>query len=544
MREIVRHALFWAARDEDMHTVYARGVLFRRGERVLVVRTFAQQLGGFIAGWASAVSQHVTWSQAPLSRLGARLVTLAGLAAGKVPKSARATLGRQTFHQFCTFNVEAEKTAAMAWRRLAELVPEEAPIYRRVADDELKHSLVFQAFADAFDEDDRLVPNRDAAFLLDRLRAADPLFVPRRYRDADNPIGTRKPVFVRETEGRDAGALVADALTASGLLTEATRRLQASPSARVAIKVDFMMSYDARDRTTTIDPALLEALVDSLRAAGAKEIALLETGNLFDRYYDHRKVEDVADYMGIHIPGVRIVDAAGDLVRHRFPRGMGQENVCATWKNADLRISFAKLRTNPAFLAHLSLANMQTLGQRIDDLLFADRVADACTGLMMVLDEFPAHLALVDATTNVADDVTGILGTSTPRHPGRLYLSEDALALDWVVLGHLGLKNLPRPAPAQAALDWFGDVRDHLVVVGVDTPIAPFTTGHTDDLRILLTSLAYPVYAYFSAAGSLWVPKMDPARFPLKAREAAFTYITRRLLRSAFRFGSPVGDFE
>jgi uncharacterized protein (DUF362 family) len=545
IRDVVRHALFWAARDEDMHTVYARGVLFRRGENALVVRTFAQQLGGFVAGWASAVAQHVSWTQAPLSRLGAAAVSFAGLVLGKVPSSARATLSHQSFKRFCEFNVEAEKTAAMAWERLAELTPEEGSTYRRVAHDELNHSKVFAALAAAFDDDDRLVPGTTATSLNERLREADPVFVPRRYRGGDNPLGTAAPVFVRAAEapGRDAIDPVA-------LFRDAVRSIEDGVRARlasrghVAMKVDFMMTYDARDRTTAIDRELLAGVVAWLRELGAREITLLETGNLFDRHFRNRSVAEVADYLGLDLADVRLVDAAQDLVAHRFTRGLGQESVCATWRDADLRISFAKLRTNPAFLAHASLANMQTLGQRIDDLLFADRVADACTGLMMILDEFPCHLAILDAARDVADDVTGILGTHAPRQPGRIYVAEDALALDWVVLRHLGLKNLPRPAPAQAALDWFGDVRDRLVVDGVDAPITPFVTGHTDDLRILLTSLAYPVYAYFSAGGSLWVPRMDPARFPLARREDAFTYVLRRILRQVFRFGSPTGEWE
>ncbi len=543
IREIVRHALFWAARDEDMHTVYARGVLFRRGENVLVVRTFAQQLGGFIAGWSSAVAQHVGWTQAPLSRLGAAFVSLAGLALGKVPSSARATLSHQSFKSFCEFNVEAEKTAAMAWQRLAELVPEEGDVYRRVAEDELNHSKVFAALAAAFDDHDRLTKGTTVESLLEHLRAADPVFVPRRHRAGDNPLGTTAPVFVRAAEPGapiDPVALFRDATRG----VEDGVRARLAKGGRAAIKVDFMMSYDARDRTTTIDRELLAAVVGWLRELGARDVALLEMGNLFDRHFANRSVAEVAAYMGVDLPGCRLVDAAHDLVPHRFARGLGQESVCTTWRDADLRISFAKLRTNPAFLAHASLANMQTLGQRIDQLLFADRVADACTGLMMVLDEFPCHLAIVDAARDVADDVTGILGTATPKNPGRIYVSEDALSLDWVILRHLRLKNLPRPAPAQAALDWFGDVRDRLVVDGVDTPIEAFVTGHSDDLRILLTSLSYPVYAYFSAGGSFWVPRMDPARFPLAQREGGVTYVARRILRQVFRFGSPTGEWE
>jgi hypothetical protein len=90
----------------------------------------------------------------------------------------------------------------------------------------------------------------------------------------------------------------------------------------------------------------------------------------------------------------------------------------------------------------------------------------------------------------------------------------------------------------------FGDVRPNTVVDGIDTPLAPFTSPLEGDARVLLSMLAYPVYAYFSGGGSLWVPKMDPVAFPLTKPEAPFEFFSRRLLRRLFEFGSPVEEWD
>lgn len=541
VRSLVHHALRWAARDEDMHTVYARGVLFRRGQRSLAVRALVQQLGGLIAGWSSAVSQHVGFSQAPIARTLSMLVAYAGLIAGKVPKSARGTLSHQSFCGFAQFNEEAEETAAMCWERIAELSSEDADLCLRVAADERNHARVFRAFRETFDEDDSMRAGESADKLASTLLAIDPAFVPSVLRDDPHKLGTGADVFVSHAPGAAPSSLLRDGVDANGLLDRvlASRRTCRS----VAIKTTFMMSYDHRDRTTTVDPEVIVGLCEMLRARGVEDIVFLETGNLFDRHYGRRSVHEIADYMGLRFPGARLVDATLDQVPHRFRKGLGQTSICKTWRDADVRISLAKMRTNPSFLVHLSLANLETLGQRIEEMLFADRLADSSTGLMMVLDEFPVHLSILDATRNVADGLTGVLGTSEPRHPARLYASEDALALDWVATRHMGLIELPRGTSCRTALDWFGDVRDRTNVVGEDTPIAPFINPHQDDARIFLSSLAYPVYTYLSDSGSLWMPNMDSKAFPLIRREDAFTFVARRLLRRFFRFGSPVDEW-
>src|SRR5476651_727576 len=55
IRNIIQHALLWAWKDEEMHTIYIRGTILRLGNRRLRARAFAKQFEGTVGGWASAV---------------------------------------------------------------------------------------------------------------------------------------------------------------------------------------------------------------------------------------------------------------------------------------------------------------------------------------------------------------------------------------------------------------------------------------------------------------------------------------------------------
>src|SRR3954465_14785502 len=86
LRELIRHALIWAWKDEEMHAVYIRGAILRIGDRWLKARAFFHQAAGAIAGWAGSVRQHVGRGQAPLSRTLAAAIVRAGMLTGKVPR--------------------------------------------------------------------------------------------------------------------------------------------------------------------------------------------------------------------------------------------------------------------------------------------------------------------------------------------------------------------------------------------------------------------------------------------------------------------------
>src|SRR6266536_3193960 len=116
----------------------------------------------------------------------------------------------------------------------------------------------------------------------------------------------------------------------------------------------------------------------------------------------------------------------------RNARGMAQYSVSRTWKEADFRISFAKMRSNPVDAATLSVSNLEGLGPRHDQFFFAERQAHRDTATMMLLDEFPPHFALIDAYDRASDGLLGMMGNPRPKVPRRLYAAADPIALDMI----------------------------------------------------------------------------------------------------------------
>ena len=64
-RTLLRYALLWVWKDEEMHTVYIRGALLRVGRFILRMSAMVKQFAGALGGWASSVRQHVRWRDAP-----------------------------------------------------------------------------------------------------------------------------------------------------------------------------------------------------------------------------------------------------------------------------------------------------------------------------------------------------------------------------------------------------------------------------------------------------------------------------------------------
>ncbi len=548
VRAVVARALRWASREEHAHVVLARGLLARTGGVAVRVRAFAADLGGLVAGWSSAVLQHTRFRQAPASHALARIVTVFGRLAGKVPRSAASALRAQSFTEFCRFQISAELTAVVSWERIAAVLELDrgsapsAPVALRIAGDEWHHRAMLSVLLAAFDGSDRLREGHDASSLSNALSAVDPSFVGP-ARPGEETLGRGGTVYVREASGARAGdpaalrTLLHQALVETGLLA----RLFASapPSPRVVVKTTFMMSYDRGDPSPHVDVVLAEALGRLLREHGASDVAYLEAPNQYDRFFGNRSVAEVARYVGLSSEHYRIVDASEEQVAHTYRRGFGQESVSRTWRDGDLRIAFGKMRTHPSWLVHLTLSSLESLGRRVDELIFHDRQADLMTGLMMLLDAFPPHLALLDATHHVPDGLTGILGDPAPSHPGRLYAARDALALDLVAARHMGIREFPRTNSLALALDWFDDPRLQTIVDGPDTLLSGFASPHRNDLTVFLSALAYPAYLCGDNRGSLWVPVMDPQAFPLVTEVGAGVCVVRAVLRRLFGFGRP-----
>ena len=280
------------------------------------------------------------------------------------------------------------------------------------------------------------------------------------------------------------------------------------------------------------DSQLLDELARYVRACGCKDVAVVEGRNIYDQFYGNRSVQDVARYFDISSPHFRVVDLSEEQVPHSYFRGMAQYTVGHTWKDADFRISFAKMKSHPVELAHLTIGNLEGIGARCDQFLFAERQADRETATMMLLDEFPPHFSIIDAYEQAADGLVGVMGCPQPPAPLRFYAGTDALAVDMVAMRHMGMADPRESSTLRAACHWFGDPCNNIEIDGPDEPLRNWRSPYHSEISTILSFLALPVYVLGSARGALFVPQMDRDAFPLLHRESWTLRAGRRGIQS------------
>src|SRR5262249_17902956 len=150
-------------KDEEMHSVYLRGALLRLGSPFVCAQARGRQVAGAIAGWCSAVQQHVRWADAPLSRAAATAITGMGVLLGQVPRDVRRHLDSGLLRVFCLLREAAGRAGGLGSRRLVglapalpELPPSPQDALRRVQADEERHPRIFPLSAAALEGEDRL----------------------------------------------------------------------------------------------------------------------------------------------------------------------------------------------------------------------------------------------------------------------------------------------------------------------------------------------------------------------------------------------------
>jgi uncharacterized protein (DUF362 family) len=546
VRELMRHALIWAWRDEEMHSIYIRGALLKYGGPLLRMKAFGQQMGGLVGGWAGSVRQHVPWRKAPFSRAGATIVTWLGAVTGKVPEDVRKYLNYGPFREFCVFNIDAEKTASLCYERMIVLAQESPELGRelaqdfvRVRDDEERHARIFEILANALDENDRLVAGETEESLTQKIEDVGEYFLPRTLRKrtvVNSKIGSGGRVFAFEGKTEAEKCVVFRRLLEEGGLAEklqqrATALGKQAANLRIVIKPSFMLGYARKDRSIITDPELLKELANFLRELGCGNAVIVESANIYDQFFEHRSVAEVAAYFGMQECGLPIVDASSDQVPHAYFRGMAQNTISRSWKEADFRISFGKMRSHPIEMAYLTIGNLEWMGGRCDEFLFVERQAHRETALMMLLDGFPPDFVVLDAYDEASDGLVGVMGCPRPPSPRRVYAGEDALAVDLVAARHMGVREPEQTNILRAARHWFGDPRERIEVVGANENLREWRGPYETEFSTMLSFVAYPVYVFGSGRGSLFVPEMDERAFP-PLQAVSFSH---RVLRAALR---------
>ena len=545
--DLIRRALIWAWQDEEMHALFSRGAILKLGTTRLRCQALARQAAGVLGGWSASALQHTRWSHAPLSRSLAWFITSAGVLTGRLPREVREHLQFGPFRDFCRFNAELEAASKLSWQRIvertancSEFTENEVNDFRRVVEDEERHRRIFLLLDNSLDCSDRLAPDVTTDRLASQIAGIGDFYLPRKYRSSqflDNPLGGGGHTAC--TAGNSLSEKIAvfrDALKQSRFVEHLSARARhlGKPLAemRITIKTAFMLGYNHRDPSPVIDPALLHELAKFLHELGCPRLTVLEAPSIYDRFYNHRTVPNVAQYCGIPSPLFEIADASADRLTHHYSRGMASYSVARAWKESDFRISFGKLRSHPTENILLTIANLEGLAGRLDDYIFFERQASRATSLMMLLDEFPPHFALLDAFQNTPDGMVGMMGCRRPKNPLRIYAGADALAVDLLAASHVGLRDPGESGLLQAAHHWFGGWPEEVRKVGLDAPIANWRGPYSNELWALMSFFALPMYVFGSGRGLRFVPEMDLAAFPPAQPEPWFLRFRRRNIRA------------
>jgi uncharacterized protein (DUF362 family) len=545
LRALFHQTLVWIWKDEQMHAEYLRGELLRLGGLGSSAVVYGRQVQGAISGWTSATSNHRRLRTAPF-RAGAAsaLISVAG-AVGRVPAALEGELRFQTFRRYCELNIALESSAELAYRRLIELTEadEERRTLERIRGDEARHREAFAVLADVLTADDRLAPQQPLDGVRQRLSKISPWFIPAGLRSgtadsaARNSFGSRSPVAVGAGRtDREKIAVLESCLDRAGLAT------LASKSTRAVVRVSFMLGYDRHDRSNINDPELVEAVARYLRRHGVRDVAVLEAPTVYGHTYANRSVAAVASYFGFASSSYRVVDISQDLRPITYERGFVQQAISGEWLDADLRIVMPKLRTDPTEFAHLSLSTLEGSTGPIDDTFYAGRQIDFRSATMMLLDAAPPDFAIVDAWSPVADGPFGVMGCHRPADVRYIYAGADALSVDEVVLGDLGVHD-PRLAPiVRQVYHWFG-LSPAAVVVDGDRPQLgrQLRGAHASRLLRGLGAVSYPVYVYLSDHGELFVPAFDTASFPPLRPIPPVVALVQKAAQRAFGLRAPRG---
>jgi hypothetical protein len=552
VREPLARALRRVWKDEEMHARYLHGLLLRQRALGTRLRASLQSAAGTVGGWVTSVEQLGRWRDAPLAHAAAEAVKLAGSLSGRIPPEARDGLTYQTLHEYACFNVDAELSAVAGYDRILELL-DRATVsgpaalvlptgarceLEQARREELEHVDLFAELARAVaPAEDALAEGVDPS----ALAASFARWTNAGRRGSSAPPGVPAPAVVTVRQGSGDGdkrAVLRDAAAAAGLVRviEERARETAMPveRLRVVVKADFMLGYSRSDTSTVVDPELVDELAVVLREAGVRDVAVVEARNLYDHFFANRSVDEVAAYFGYGSDSYRLVDLSLEQEPHDFVRGMALETVGRTWRDAHLRISFAKMKTDPAEHFNLTLKNLCNVTDQRGEFLFRDRHAELHATLMELLYEFPVHFGLLDAYSSAADGILGVIACKRPPRPLRIYAGAELWAVDAVASRHTGIAD-PRVSSAyREGTYWFDDWLRQVEVDGVDAPIPGWRTARHGWYERALGALARPVYEYASDRGSLFVPRMDPEAFPLLERRP-LTDLARAVVRAIVR---------
>jgi len=237
------------------------------------------------------------------------------------------------------------------------------------------------------------------------------------------------------------------------------------PGERIALKPNLLMAA-APDRAITTHPAVIEAVAEEVREAGAEPFLLESPGagtpyseRFLRRVYQATGVSEISSRTGLELS----YDTRAEAVSHPEGRLIKRMELLSPALEADGLISIPKLKTHNLMAFTGAVKNLFGLIPGYSKPGYHAKLADKERFADMLLDintRLPARLSVMDAITALEGEGPGSGGDA--RFFGSLLASDDPVALDAIacVVAGIDPEVVPTLAVARERRMWTGDARD------------------------------------------------------------------------------------
>jgi uncharacterized protein (DUF362 family) len=263
--------------------------------------------------------------------------------------------------------------------------------------------------------------------------------------------------------GEEKFAALRRAMEQAGFVPRLLAQWAASGKAKadfqVAIKPNIMTaSRPEPDSPVYTDPALVEYLVEVIRAQGFAQIAVVEAENVYNYSYVGRSVQAVAEMCGYTCNGYRIANLTEEKTPLNYGGLLGHHLVGRTWLDADFRISFAKNKTHWQCYYTACLKNIYGCLPEWDKMHFyhgrrRGKNIEFSDAAIDILDRLPVHFGFLDAWVS-GDGLTGHVYDANPNLTRTIFASQNIFALDWVAGEKMRLHPLDNVIMQKAVNRW------------------------------------------------------------------------------------------
>lgn len=283
---------------------------------------------------------------------------------------------------------------------------------------------------------------------------------------------------------------------------------------RVVIKPE-LAGYTAASPLTT-DPSLVEVLIDFLCDRGFVDVAVVGAADTSALWADNRDLHALSDLLGYQFvtPQKRtydIVDLADAVDETVFPLGSALHGtgISRTWIDADIRIVFAKNRTDEEAGYALGLDTLIGVLPLADKTLHYRRRRHAGDVLTALLAVAPVDFVLIDAI--VSTHGVGGRRSPDPISTNTLIAASDIVLADYI--GALKMDLDPCVSPIFAQVLRRHPLPKRYIVSG---SLAPYAGWRNVPLPLLRSTQARAGAVTFDRLIEPWLQLLDPELFPLK----------------------------